>query len=109
MKVAADPLWKYGGRPARPRSTGPLILPTWSNLPSIKACPRSVVVLQLLVGKPVVASVLHTVISGRKLTSRPPKLTEGLLGLGSPVPMFKGVGKEWLPTFGVSWQVPQVP
>ena len=25
------------------------------------------------------------------------------------VPMFKGVGKEWLPTFGVSWQVPQLP
>ena len=23
--------------------------------------------------------------------------------------MFKGVGKEWSPTLGVSWQVPQVP
>ncbi len=23
--------------------------------------------------------------------------------------MFNGVGKEWLPTLGVSWQVPQVP
>src|SRR5215472_11759753 len=23
--------------------------------------------------------------------------------------MFKGVGNEWLPTFGVSWQVPHVP
>ena len=59
-------------------------------------------VLQLLVGNPEVGSFLHTVISGKKLTSSPPKLTEGLVGLGSPVPMFKGVGKEWLPTLGVS-------
>src|SRR5713101_6266460 len=92
--VAAEPLWKYGARPAKPRRIGPLILPTWSNLPSIKACPRSLVVLQLFVRRPVVASFLHTVISGKKLKSRPPRLTLRLVGLGSPVPMFKGVGNE---------------
>src|SRR5580704_19702435 len=88
---------------------GPLILPTWSNLPSISACPRSVVVLQLFVGIPVEGSFLHTVIWGKYVKSSPPRLTNGDAGLGSPVPMSNGVGKEWLPTFGVSWQVPQVP
>src|SRR5579883_3026513 len=40
--------------------------------------------------------------------SRPPLLTE-VLAPKSPTPIFKGVGKEWFPTFGVSWHVPQVP
>src|SRR3974377_1389627 len=43
---------------------------------------------------------------GRYMISRPPMFTDGSEALGSPVPMFKGVGNEWLPTLGVSWQGP---
>jgi hypothetical protein len=32
-----------------------------------------------------------------------------IVGEGSLVAMFKGVGEEWLPTLEVSWLVPQVP
>src|SRR5690348_5861992 len=39
----------------------------------------------------------------------PPILLAMLEELGSPVPMFNGVGKEWLPAFKVSWHVPHVP
>jgi hypothetical protein len=41
--------------------------------------------------------------------SSPPMFTNKVVGLGSPVPMSSGVGKEWLPTLEVSWHVPQVP
>jgi hypothetical protein len=49
-KSSGGAVVKVRRTPCKAAQMGPLILPTWSNLPSIKACPRSVVVLQLLVG-----------------------------------------------------------
>jgi hypothetical protein len=71
---------------------GPLILPTWSKTPSTKAWPKSVVVLQVLVGKPVCGSFRQTVTLGKYEMSTPPRFSDASEGLGSPVPMSKGVG-----------------
>src|ERR1700722_18430324 len=41
--------------------------------------------------------------------SNPPRFTDAFVTSGSPVPISNGVGNEWFPIFGVSWQVPHVP
>src|SRR5882762_6744022 len=41
-RSAAEPLWKYGARAAKPRRIGPLNLPMSANLPEMSARPGSV-------------------------------------------------------------------
>jgi hypothetical protein len=65
LQGSGGAVMEIGGAPRQAAENRAFDLPHVVDLPSIKAWPRSVVVLQLLVGTPVVASFLHTVISGR--------------------------------------------
>ncbi len=87
------PLWKYGGRAASPRSTGPLNLPMSAHLPVNRARPGSVVRTVAPV------ALWRSVYSGMS----------GVRRSASVRPMSSGRPTEWLPTFGVLWQLLQVP
>src|SRR6266545_697906 len=92
-RSAADPLWKYGARAARPRRIGPLNLPMSANLPEISARPGSVV----FTIRP--SALFFSAYSGKS----------GVRRDSSARPILSGATIEWLPEFGVSWQVVQVP
>src|SRR5215470_6790480 len=91
--VAAEPLWKYGARAASPRRTGPLNFPMSAHLPVVIARPGSVVVIVSPVDS------RRSVYSGMSAVRRDASVS----------PIFNGAFTEWLPAFGVSWQVVHVP
>src|SRR5260370_23601497 len=81
---------------------GPLTLPMSAHLPEIRARPGSVTTK----GCPASGPRLHC----RVETANPAiSSAGGLLAPALATPMFKGALTEWLPTLGLSWQVPQTP
>src|SRR5260370_11459285 len=81
---------------------GPLTLPMSAHLPEIRARPGSVTSKVCPASRP----RLHC----RVKTGNPAiSSAGGLLGPALAMPMFRGALTEWLPTLGVSWQVPPNP
>src|SRR3954454_13777949 len=95
-RSAAEPLWKYGARAARTRSTGPLNLPMSANFPVTSARPGSVTARVGQLGAP---HFCRNVYSGMSDVRRD----------ASVRPMSSGAAIEWLPAFGALWQGVHVP
>src|SRR5690348_8758113 len=104
-RSAAEPLWKYGARAARPRRIGPLNLPMSANLPEMSARPGSVTLTAGQLGP-------TTWVPSARVTHFCCSVYSGMSGVrrdSSLTPILSGATIEWLPEFGALWQVVHVP
>src|SRR5258708_1662173 len=81
---------------------GPLTLPISAHSPQISPRPASVT-------KKVCPGEGRGLHGGCKTANPAISSAGGLLAPALATPMFKGALTEWLPTLGLSWQVPQTP
>src|SRR5574341_190511 len=100
--LGAEPLWKYGDRAVSPRRIGAFVLPISAHFPLIMETPRSATSKVLPASGPFVHNTVNT--GSQEMSS-----AGGALSPAAVTPICSANLAEWLPTFGVSWQVLQVP